>query len=164
LATNIRGAAHGTAEQTQAWHRGHMPDATLAQRFSGLWHQFLAYGFGRNPRLGEPWQAPWSILPLLGLAGGLLGVTRSLSRRPATILLLALAAQVAFCLAFTHLQSRFLLPAAVPLCALAAIGVARLLPFDGNAVRPTPVLFGALAALAVLGLSLLPVRLYHDEH
>jgi len=164
FATNILGAAHWTAEQTQAWHRGHMPDATLTQRFSALWHQFLAYGFGRNPRLGEPWQPQWSILPLLGIAGGLVGLTRSPSRRPAAILLLALAAQIAFWLAFTHLQSRFLLPAAVPLSVLAAIGLARLLSLELDAARPAPLWFGALAALAVLGLSILPVCVYRGEH
>ena len=164
FATNILGAAHWTAEQTQAWHRGHMSDATLSQRFAALWHQFLAYGFGGNPNPAKPWQPQWSILPLLGIAGGLIGLTRSLIRRPAMILLLALAAQIAFWIVFTHLQSRFLLPAAVPLCALAAIGLARLLPLDINANRAMLVVLNALAALVVLGLSILPMRTYHDEH
>lgn len=164
FATSWLGAAHWSAEQTLAWRRGHMPDATLMHRIVALWQQLFVYGYGPNPKPGEPWLPQWGALPWLGVLGGSLALIRKSLRPNVIVLLLVSLAQIAFWIAFTHLQSRFLLPASVPMCALAALGASAMGVRSSNlsmngASRTARLTLGILA----LALSLLPVMIYQRE-
>lgn len=164
FATELFGSAHWSAERVNAWHRGHMPDADLAQRFLALWRQLFIYGFGANPKPGEPWLVQWSVLPWLGVIGGGVALMRSRFRAAASMTFIVLLVQIIFWLACTHLQSRFLLPTAVPLCVLSMLGVATLITRDAAPKSPA-VSRNVMIALtfALLLLAIQPMRIYHAE-
>jgi hypothetical protein len=70
---------------------------------------------GANPLPGEPWRWLWGPLPWLGLAALVALWRDAATRRVATVLAVMSAAIVLGWIGFTHLQSRFLMPMAVPL-------------------------------------------------
>ena len=116
------GAGWWSAEQAARWDRAHASEAGPLERVVALWRQFPAFGVGPNPLPGEPWRWLWGPLPWLGtaaLAGAWTDATRG---REVRALAIACALVVAGWLSSTHLQSRFLIPVAVPLAA--AIGLA----------------------------------------
>ena len=135
LATGALGTGHWDDQRAQRWDQAHgrrarAQDTSAAE---ATWRQALGnagYGavggrarpaeqhnvarFGREGGLPVTW--------LLAAAGGALAWGRS--RGAVAGLALFLAWQLAGWLALTHLQSRFLLPVALPLAALAGLGVA----------------------------------------
>ncbi len=112
MAGDVLGLGHWTAEQAARWNAAHGPGGSLAHRLTELWSQMLAHH-----------QFGYVLIPL-GIAGGVGALTRPRLRPSAAMLLLALAVQLAFWLIFTHLQSRFLLPALLPVTVLAVLGAA----------------------------------------
>ncbi len=161
FATELLGTADWTSEQAQLWHRGPITDAYLGPRLRAIRHQFLVYGIGANPDPNEPWKAQWSVLPWLGALGCAVAMARSSLRRDTTCLLIVLLTQVAFWLAFTHLKSRFLLPAAVPLSILTAIGLPSLLHARPSLAASR--IAAIIAALALLAISTLSMWIYRTE-
>lgn len=162
FATGLFGLGHWIAEQAATFSHGHAADATLAQRFTELWNQFLRYGIGLNPNIDEPWKPQWSVLPWMGLSGLLLGLASRSCRAWSVRLLMVLAIQIAFWLFFTHLKSRFLVPAVVPLSIGAAIGVVIL---ASRFVRSSSksVIVSAILALGLCAWSFLPARIFRTE-
>ncbi len=139
IAAQTLGMDHWTLHLAQRFDRGHAPPARYSAwptRFIALarqtvldsqWspgiatvHRWLAWRGGA----GKPW--PWPLrfgfiwLFILPAAALTLFLPRG-PRRIALLLLLALGVQVACWLAFTQLQSRFMLPAILPLALLAAM-------------------------------------------
>ncbi len=123
--TQLFGTGHWTAAQSAVFESAHRAGTAAGPPILRLWTQWFAFGFGSAPVNGEPWFPLWSILPWLGLLGcGALLITRT--RRGVAILLLTiLVLQLGFWLTATHLQSRFLVPTAVPL-AIGGAGLLRL--------------------------------------
>jgi hypothetical protein len=150
FATGLLGAAHWTAEQVEAWRHGHQPDH--GSRLGALWAQVLRYGIGPSPGPGEPWLPQWSLLPWLALGGLAAGPRRASGRLAAVI-----AVQAAFWLAMTHLKSRFMVPALVPLSIAAALGAGAV------AARLRHRAVTACLAAAMIAWCLLPVALFLRE-
>ena len=96
------------------------------QRALALWNQFFVFGVGTNPMVGEPWKWFWGALPWLGVIGVVTLAFRRATRRVAIALAGGGALMVIGWMVATHLQSRFLIPLAVPLslaCGLAMASV-----------------------------------------
>jgi hypothetical protein len=163
FATDLLGGAHWTHEQTAIWQRGHMPDVAPLDRLRAVCQQFLAYGFGASPLpAGEPWKPQWGALPWLGVLGAIIALAlRAPARRNALVLALIVLVQVLFWLTCTHLKSRFLLPAVVPLCMLVALGESAIRA--SSPARTSSSRFTIIACIALLALSLLPMRIYRGE-
>lgn len=187
FATELFGTSHWTDEQIAIWQRGHTTGLSLAQRLTQLWHQFFAYGIGPNPSGGtEPWKPQWSALPWLGMAGLVIAlflrtrrvqvsdmrpcaagnsneVKQSASTLgfPAALSPVCVAAiialQLLFWLTFTHLKSRFLLPAATPLAIGVCVALGAMLP----GLRRRVVSVVAMALLLLW--SLQPAVLFYTE-
>jgi hypothetical protein len=103
-AMSILGRGHFSQIQMQRWEIAYQPNsahASVTGRFTALWQQVLADG-----RFG------YLLFPL-----GLLGIILSIRKRTARFLLALLVIQLFIWLAFTHLQSRFLVQA-IPILAL----------------------------------------------
>lgn len=160
FAPGVFGDGPWTAEQHEAWARGHQAGGDL----TSIATRWLLQGIG-----GET-PAQWGVLPLVGLAGtaalAALAGPRVLRghapRRTALAGAAAIAALLAGWLLLTHTQPRFLLPTAVPLAALAAAAMTRR-PASVRAGRTSPVLTlpmlaGFLIVLVQIGWSLDTVR------
>jgi hypothetical protein len=124
--TGALGPGHWSPEQAAIWAAGHGSDASAIGRVGALWNQWLRFGLGANPQPGEPWLVQWAALPWLGLAALSVGLRGDgPPRRWSALLGTMLAVQLVFWATATHLQSRFLLPTAVPLAILGGLAVAR---------------------------------------
>ena len=108
-------------EQAARWDAAHRTDVGIGDRIGALWRQFLAFGVGPNTQPGEPWRWLWGPLPWLGIAALGLLWRDAATRRPAIVLAMMGACTLLGWMAFTHMQSRFLMPIAVPLAA--AVGL-----------------------------------------
>lgn len=106
------GAGHWSQEQVARYAAAHFFDGSLADRFSLL---LGGRGLGNHQ---------WAIVPLIGVAGLIVALVRRTSHISGFVLLLGSLLQVAAWLAFTHLQSRFLLPLLVPISAAFGLGAA----------------------------------------
>lgn len=137
------GAAHWTAEQMERWNKAHAPDKPWLERLVVLWTMGAAHA---------QWAGLW-LIALLAAPAALLDQRR---RRAAGAALLILALQLAFWLALTHLQSRFLLPCLPPLVVLVALGIEELVR---RASGPALV----LAALLPTALGCWCIHLYGQE-
>ncbi len=160
FATGVLGTGHWTAEQAVTWRRGHLGDLGVGRRLGEGWTQLLRYGFGPSPEPAQPWLPQWSLLPWLVVAGlliGALGRLRAQILRPALVLLM----QVLFWLSFTHIKSRFMLPAVVPAALLVATVVADLTARAATTATRNA-LTGAVV-LATLAWCCLPVVLFGRE-
>ena len=115
LATNLMGAGWWSGEQGMRWNAAHASDATLMQRALALWNQFFVFGIGENPNAGEPWKWFWGPLPWIGVGGIAVLSLRSATKYVAIALAICCALIVLGWMFATHLQSRFLIPLAVPL-------------------------------------------------
>ncbi|HVZ93275.1 MAG TPA: hypothetical protein VG797_02080 [Phycisphaerales bacterium] len=138
--TSVFGLAHWTAEQAARFHEAHSSGAGLGERlvllFSprglmhGQWSWFAWFVAGAMP------------LALLSRA----------VRRPAAILALVIAVQIAMWILIGHHQSRFLLPIAVPGAALIGLAVAAL--GERAALKPVALPVAAAVVLVLSGESL----------
>ncbi|MBX3373512.1 MAG: hypothetical protein KF817_06735 [Phycisphaeraceae bacterium] len=169
FATGVFGTGHWSAAQAERWAAAHGPPAIdPGAACAALVHRFLRPGIGPAPAslAGEPWLPQWSLLPVLGLAsaGMLAARLRSappVARGPVIALLLMLAVQVLAWLLLTHQQSRFLLPAAVPLALCAALLISGVSRSPG---RPSPGrVWSGLGAAALALWCLLPPILLRGE-
>lgn len=157
FATAFFGDGPWSAEQSARFAEGHRAELSWLSRPGRLFQQWIAFGVGPNPSPGEPWRMQWSLTPLLALIGGAVLLTRRGLRRRGLALGLVLVLQLAFWIAATHLQSRFLLPTLIPAALLAALA-AGTLPIERWAAWGR----GTLAIGLVL-LSMGPVLLYRSE-
>ena len=115
LATNLMGTGWWSGEQGMRWNAAHASDATLMQRALALWNQFFIFGIGENPNAGEPWKWFWGPLPWIGVGGIAVLSLRSATKHVAIAFAICCALIVLGWIFATHLQSRFLIPLAVPL-------------------------------------------------
>ncbi len=148
FATGVLGLGHWTQQQADIWNAGHTICGSAMHRLAEAWNQFLRYGIGPSPYPDEPWAPQWSILPWLTALGIAAGCASPRLRRITIQIAVVLIAQLAFWLIFTHIKSRFMLPAAVP----AALGVGIGLGAVIDRLRTTPakpVLAAALGAIAI---------------
>jgi uncharacterized membrane protein YoaK (UPF0700 family) len=122
LATNLMGAGWWSGEQGLRWNAAHASAADLMQRALALWNQLFVFGAGENPHAGEPWKWLWGPLPWIGVVCVAALSLRSATKHVAMALALTCALIVLGWMFATHLQSRFLIPLAVPLSL--AVGLA----------------------------------------
>lgn len=114
--TGLLGRGHWTLEQVGRFHEAHHSDASPAQR--------LALLFSRRGVLHDQ----WSIFPALVAAALPVALASRATRRAAATAALVLALQLVAWLAVGHLQSRFLIPLAVPGAVLIGLAAAAALP------------------------------------
>ncbi len=128
-ATSALGRAHWSDEQVQRWTGAHHFEGSPARRATLL----VARDPEANPRAPDTEQhrgfshPQWAWLPGIGLALGVVGLAGASTRRTSFEGAAVLALQCIGWGSLTHLQSRFLLPCAVPLGVLSATGVALIL-------------------------------------
>ncbi|MCI0632181.1 MAG: hypothetical protein L0Y44_16180 [Phycisphaerales bacterium] len=158
----VFGRGHWIDEQFAVWQRGHISDTNALGRPVELWNQFLRFGVGPNPDQREPWKPQWSILPLLSIPALALAISATRFRRISIELTIVLAVQSLFWLTFTHLKSRFMLPAVVPMSAAIALGA---LAFRERWLLPARHGWGLRASLAatLLVLATVPALIYRSE-
>ncbi|MDI9404478.1 MAG: hypothetical protein QM516_11455 [Limnohabitans sp.] len=135
FAAQIFGNGPWSAEQFELFSNAHSASGTLVSRVAALVPAWLLHGVGEARSPAEPWFPQWGLLPIAGLVG--LGV--SSRSTPARSALIALALMVCAWLFLTHLQSRFLLPTAVPL----AVGCAMLVQWAQRFAQPIATITGA---------------------
>ncbi len=116
---DLLGRDHWTAEQIARYARAHIVDLGPWQRLialvspSGIVPHEQARGFGHEQ---------WAYVPWMGLIALAIVIAWKPTRRAGLVLAGVLASQLIAWLAFTHLQSRFLLPLLVPLAAAFGLG------------------------------------------
>ncbi len=150
LFAKFLGGGSWTDEQIAIFSAAHAPDASPWRAFLD---EALLHGLGPAPVPGEPWRPQWSLLWPLGLAAIGTLLLQSARRPLGWRLALAVAAMLLFWASLTHLESRFLVPAAVPLALAIGLSVSEVRTGIG---RP-------LLALAVLLWSLVPVAIFLRE-
>ncbi len=124
FAGSLFGLGHWTGEQAMIFAAGHRSELPLLDRFVEGYHQFWGYGFGSNPDQSpnpDPWQPQWSYIPWLALIGIGVGLARRNLRGLTVMFGCLLLIQVIFWLGWTHIKSRFMLPAVVPVVMLTLI-------------------------------------------
>lgn len=125
LMSQSLGLGWWSAEQSATWDAAHRNALDWAGRLRALWLQGPAFGVGTNPLQGEPWRWFFGPLPWIGGASIALLAIDARTRRVACALGLMVILTAAAWMAFTHLQSRFLLPAVVPLALATGVAAAR---------------------------------------
>ena len=116
FATSIFGLGHWTQEQADLFSSAHSTQAAWSDRAVAWGQEFIYHGFGTRPRANEPWYPQWGLLPALGLVcAGASTYRRDASRIIRFGALSVLLVQTIAWLLATHLKSRFMLPAAMPL-------------------------------------------------
>jgi 4-amino-4-deoxy-L-arabinose transferase-like glycosyltransferase len=157
FATGLLGLGHWTQQQAEIWTSGHLPDLGLAGRFGEAWNQLARFGIGPNPDPTEPRRAQWSLLPWLAAGGLAAGLAIPALRSRSWRLGMVLAVQLVFWLAFTHIKSRFMLPAVVPAALALAIGL------EAIAARTRSSIFVTVLAIATRTWCCLPVVILLGE-
>jgi hypothetical protein len=160
FAAGLLGPGHWSAEQVTIWAEGHRAGGSIADRAAAAWHQLLRYGIGPAPRPDEPWRAQWSVLPALTVVAAVVGL-RSARRRATARLLAVLAVQTLFWLGFTHVKSRFMVPAVVPAALVVALAAETLVGAAGSE-RGRRLAATAVGA-ALLAYAVLPALLFAGE-
>jgi hypothetical protein len=102
--------AHWTPDRSARYAAGHTFDGTLTQRIATLILPAADVGEPAVVRWRGLTNPQWAITPLLTVAALALLFTRRTSRPIALALTISLAAAIIAWYAFTHLQSRFLIP------------------------------------------------------
>jgi len=123
LLAGVLGGGGWSESQIEIFEAAHGPPAGagLAGWAAAIGDELLRHGLGSNPQPGEPWRPWWGLLwPLGGLAAVAAVRAGGERRRLALPLVGVLLAMLAFWSVLTHWESRFLVPAAVPLALLAA--------------------------------------------
>ncbi|MEX2218240.1 MAG: hypothetical protein WD749_05720 [Phycisphaerales bacterium] len=145
-ATELLGSAHWSAEQVARYAAAHKFEGTLLERLA------LAVLPGpTDPATGTALHRgllhpQWSVFFPLAVAGAVIGAF-SRYRRAVSILGIGMVIQLAAWLAATHIQSRFLIPLAVPGAALIGLAGAAVARRGAWAARGAA---GALAAATLL--------------
>lgn len=152
--------AHWTPDQSARYAAGHTFDGTLTQRITTL--ILPAADPAQPPHPPKPavvrWRGltnpQWAITPMLTLIALALLFTRRTARPIAVALTISLAAGIAAWYAFTHLQSRFLIPL-LPLMAasIALIGPTFSRPFLRPSTLATILLLTTSAAWSLTNLA-----------
>ncbi|MCZ6837115.1 MAG: hypothetical protein O7G85_15175 [Planctomycetota bacterium] len=159
--TSVFGTGHWTTEQATTWALGHQVHGGFAARGMGLVHEFLRYGIGANPDASEPWWPQWSILPWLSVIALGFGLY-SQSRRQLTMkIIVILGVQITFWLLFTHVKSRFLLPAIVPL----ALSLSLFFPkaTESDTKKSNPAMLKPLLYVMLLGWCVMPCFIFQKQ-
>ncbi|MCP3904807.1 MAG: hypothetical protein GY715_14360 [Planctomycetes bacterium] len=154
--TGWLGSGHWSAEQAAIWDAGHGADLRLGERLRSAWDQLARYGIGPAPDPGEPWRPQWSVLPWLAVVACAIGVTDRRHRATALRLATVLGIQVVLWIAFTHVKSRFMVPAVAPAALVIAVAAASLRPRVPRAAA-------AVGLLALVAASLVPAILLAGE-
>lgn len=158
FATGLFGLAHWTADQAAAWAAFHAGPDGLASRLVAAWNEFARYGIGPPPS-ADPWRPQWLLLPWLGVAGCVVALRSPRYRRVGATALLVLGLQLVLWIAFTHVKSRFMLPAIVPCVIGVAAGAAAMIERRGAPGR----VVRALAVVALVAWSAAPLFLLRGE-
>ena len=135
FASDLLGSAHWTTEQIDRYRSAHTFDGSIADRLRTLlWSSpTAAPGSPAVERFRGLANPQWGVLPLLTLGSiGVLLLSRTRLHLTGFLLSACLAAQLVAWLAFTHLQSRFLLPALPIGATITALAIARLRTLAGN--------------------------------
>jgi hypothetical protein len=119
MATALFGNGHWSAEQVQRYITGHKFDGGLLARVAMIFDA----GQGSTPPRGLL-NAQWSLLPAVTVVAAIAALFSPARRRIAMVLGLGIGVQLGAWMLLTHLQSRFLLPIAVPACGLVALALA----------------------------------------
>ncbi len=146
------GGGGWSPEQAATFAAAHGPDRNPLAAFLA---EALLHGIGPSPESGEPWRPQWSLLWPLGLTASAIALASTACRANAIRLLGILAVMIAFWMGFTHLESRFLVPAAVPLSLLIGLSATRWAHPDGRT--------SSLVAAALTVWGLVPVAIYLKE-
>lgn len=142
----VFGHGHWTDEQAERFahfHREHLPLMTRLRLL--VWTDPAA---GADAFSTERWRgfanAQWGVwLPVVGLAGAVVMLLRRAWHVAGFVLVASLVMMILAWLAATHLQSRFLIPAVVPI----ALGCAALAAWSpARAARAWPVALGVVLA------------------
>ncbi len=153
FAEPLLGAGAWTPEQSARFAAAHAAPQGMSV-WTAPWQQWIAFGWGDPPAQGAAWRPLWSLMPLMviiAMAWSLIRFARShVVRAPDALCVLIVIAQVVAWMLATHLQSRFLLPTAVPGAVLVALAIARL-PRVGHS---------ALAAVALIAWSAQPAMAF----
>ncbi len=152
FATSIFGTAHWTDEQATRWASGHAAKLDLFD-ITGRLHALLIQG---------PLHLQWGYLWFIAVFGILITFIQAfrsntllaVSRRSLIIPISILIVQLLFWLFFTHLQSRFLIPCAIPLIWIATIPLA-----NSKTQNQPPRITTALMLLCYVILTLIPAAL-----
>lgn len=146
FAESLFGNAHWTAEQVSRWNGGHHAGLSIADRLSRLLSQ--EYGL-RHPQ--------WATTQYVALAALVFTLIRRDTHRRAATVGAMLIVQIIAWMSVGHLQSRFLLPIAVPVSLLVALAVSRhALNWHRAVIAP--------AALFVIGSSLFALAIFLREN
>ena len=129
FAESLLGAGTWTQEQAARFAAAHAAPEGISI-WAAPWQQWIAFGWGAPPAQGGAWRPLWSIMPLMVIVAVTWALIRSLQvgalRTSVGLCVIVIVAQVAAWLAGTHLQSRFLLPVAVPGSVIVACALARM--------------------------------------
>jgi len=146
FAHTLFGGSHWSAEQFNRYAAAHTFDGGTPERLSRLFSR----GWGM---LHEQ----WSILFPVAAVAGIGAIAWRRTRRLAVLLAVGLLLQLAAWMELTHLQSRFLLPAVVPLCLAIGLGGAALMSWverlTAGTSLPTAPLARGVVGLAPLSLA-----------
>lgn len=116
FAEQLLGHGAWTDEQSARFAQAHAASGMNA--WTGLWKQWVAFGWGDPPAKGAAWRPLWSLMPIMVIGALAWSIRESARARalrtPQALCALVIAVQLAAWLALTHHQSRFLLPVAVP--------------------------------------------------
>lgn len=157
FAAGLLGSAHWSAEQVARYSGAH--------HASEPWGERLALLFSATRGVAHP---QWSIMVVAGAAGLLAAALWGRTRRAGALLAAGLPAIVVAWLALTHLQSRFLVPALLPLGVGVGVGAAALvaaLARLGKTRRHGMALAGAWVCAGVpVGLTVAAVNVFRAEH
>jgi len=160
LLGGVFGGGGWSETQIAIFEAAHGPPAgaALGEGVAAFSNELLRHGLGPNPTPGEPWRPWWGLLWPAGIAAAAVAIAAGgVRRRMARPLVGALLAMLAFWIGFTHWESRFLAPAAVPLALLAAAAW----PEPSRGETSTGGLAGATALVFASGL--LPMAILLGE-
>ena len=155
FAQSVLGHAHWDAPRAERWDAAHMPDAPWGERLASVWRQALgnagygALGGGETPHESQnvarfKTEGGFPVLWLVAATGLAFGFTNPKLRWVSGVALAVLLWQFGWWLTMTHLQSRFLIVAIVPLAAGAGLLIEALSHLPGRAGVTGPRLGGAV--------------------
>ena len=131
------GSAHWTSEQVARWNGAHAAHEPWAARLAALWEMGFVHG-------------QWAGLWFVALVAAPVAWVNRAKRGAVRDALMVLGLQIAFWLALTHLQSRFLLPCLPALVILIALGLDALRQrWRGGSIAMSMALPAALGACGV---------------